>query len=206
MPTVFSHAIAATAIGAVMVSGPSRARIWALGALCAVVPDLDVISFWLGVPYHHMLGHRGLSHSLLFAAVLASVATALVFRKWPAGASGSGLWAFFFAATASHGVLDAMTTGGFGVAFFAPFSDARYFLPWRPIVVSPISVRTFFSHEGLVRMWNELGWVWLPATTVFLAGLALHRRGGKREFLAGQSTTSRRRPSADRSRARRDRS
>ena len=131
MPTVFSHAIAATAIGAVMVSGPSRARIWALGALRAMVPDLDVIPFRLGVPYHHnhhMLGHRGLSHSLLFAAVLASVATALVLRKWPASASGLGLWAFFFVATASHGVLDAMTTGGFGVALFAPFSDARYFL------------------------------------------------------------------------------
>jgi len=179
MPTIFSHAIAATAIGAVMVSGPSRTRIWALGALCAMVPDLDVISFRLGVPYHHMLGHRGLSHSLLFAAVLASVATALVLRKWPASASGPRLWAFFFVTTASHGVLDAMTTGGFGVAFFAPFSDARYFLPWRPIVVSPISVRKFFSHDGLVRMWNELGWVWLPATAVFLAGLALHRRGGK---------------------------
>ncbi len=179
MPTVFSHAIAATAIGAVMVSGPSRARIWALGALCSMVPDLDVIPFRLGVPYHHMLGHRGLSHSLLFAAVLASVATALVRRKWPASASGPGLWAFFFVTTASHGVLDAMTTGGFGVAFFAPFSDARYFLPWRPIVVSPISVRKFFSHDGMMRMWSELGWVWLPAMTVFLAGLALHRRGSK---------------------------
>ncbi len=179
MPTVFSHAIAATAIGAVMVSGPSRARIWALGALCSMVPDLDVIPFRLGVPYHHMLGHRGLSHSLLFAAVLASVATALVRRKWSASASGPGLWAFFFVTTASHGVLDAMTTGGFGVAFFAPFSDARYFLPWRPIVVSPISVRKFFSHDGMMRMWSELGWVWLPAMTVFLAGLALHRRGRK---------------------------
>src|SRR2546427_9869953 len=179
MPTIFSHAIAATAIGAVMVSGPSRTRIWALGALCAMVPDLDVIPFRLGVPYHHMLGHRGLSHSLLFAAVLASLATALVLRKWPASARGPGLWAFFFVATASHGVLDAMTTGGFGVAFFAPFSDARYFLPWRPIVVSQISVRKFFSHDGLMRMWSELGWVWLPATMVFLAGLALHRRGRK---------------------------
>src|SRR3989449_8996810 len=180
MPTVFSHAIAATAIGAVMVSGPSRARVWALGALCAMVPDLDVIiPFRLGVSYHHMLGPRGLSHSLLFAAVLSSVATALVLRKRPVSASGPGLWAFFFVATASHGVLDAMTTGGFGVAFFAPFSDARYFLPWRPIVVSPISVRKFFSHDGMMRMWSELGWVWLPAMTVFLAGLALHRRGSK---------------------------
>ena len=27
--------------------------------------------------------------------------------------------------------------GGLGVAFFSPFSNARYFLPWRPIRVAP---------------------------------------------------------------------
>nr|HRC76832.1 rhodanese-like domain-containing protein [Kouleothrix sp.] len=32
-----------------------------------------------------------------------------------------------------HGVLDAMTDGGLGVAFFAPFSATRYFFPFRPI-------------------------------------------------------------------------
>src|SRR5437867_10269559 len=177
MPTIFSHAIAATAIGAVMVSGPSRTRIWALGALCAMVPDLDVSAFRLRVPYHHVLGHRGLSHSLLFAAVLASVATALVLRKWPASARGPGLWAFFFVTTASHGVLDAMTTGGFGVAFFAPFSDARYFLPWRPIVVSPISIRAFVGPRGLQVMWSEIGWIWAPSAVVFLVGVTSRRPG-----------------------------
>jgi hypothetical protein len=26
-----------------------------------------------------------------------------------------------------------MTNGGLGVAFFSPFDNGRYFLPWRPI-------------------------------------------------------------------------
>ena len=91
-------------------------------------------------PTDHVLGHRGLSHSLLFAAVLASVVTAIVRRTRPAQPGDRGSGSYFFLATASHGLLDAMTTGGLGVAFFAPFSDARYFLPWRPIVVSPISI------------------------------------------------------------------
>ena len=43
---------------------------------------------------------------------------------------------FFAAITASHGLFDAMTNGGLGVAFFAPLDNARYFLPWRPIPVS----------------------------------------------------------------------
>jgi inner membrane protein len=55
------------------------------------------------------------------------------------------LFTYLFLATASHGVLDAMTDGGLGVAFFSPFDNRRYFLPWRPIVVSPISIARFFS-------------------------------------------------------------
>jgi inner membrane protein len=81
-----------------------------------------------------------------------------------------------FLATASHGFLDAMTSGGLGVAFFAPFSETRYFLPWRPIVVSPISIYGFVGRRGLMVMWSELEWVWLPAVLIFLAGLALWRR------------------------------
>ena len=173
MPSVFSHAIAAAAIGSVAVGGRSRAILWWLGAACAVVPDLDVISIAFGIPYRHMLGHRGLSHSLLFAAVLASLVTAIVRRAMPASPSAPTLWVFFFLATASHGFLDSMTNGGLGVAFFAPFSDTRYFMPWRPILVSPISLHVVFGYRGLRVMWSELGWVWLPATLVFLAGLAL---------------------------------
>ncbi len=180
MPSVFSHAIAAVAIGGVAVGGRSRATLWALGAICAIVPDLDVVSFLFGLPYGHILGHRGLSHSLLVAVVLASIVTAFACRTLPARPSASRLWVFFFLATASHGFLDSMTTGGLGVAFFAPFSETRYFLRWRPIVVSPISIYGFIGRRGLRVMWSELGWVWLPAALIFLAGLALRRDSKER--------------------------
>jgi inner membrane protein len=41
----------------------------------AVLPDLDVLGFHAGIPYEHPLGHRGLSHSLLFALVVGLGAT-----------------------------------------------------------------------------------------------------------------------------------
>jgi inner membrane protein len=177
MPSVFSHAIAGLALGAVAVGGRSRAIVWGLGALCAVAPDLDAVTlFMFRIPYRHMLGHRGLSHSLLLAAVLALLVTVVVRRVVPASPGPTRLWLLFFVATASHGVLDAMTNGGLGVAFFAPFSDARYFFPWRPILVSPISLHVFFGYRGLRVMWSELGWIWLPAAVVFLAGLAWRKR------------------------------
>ena len=84
--------------------------------------------------------------------------------------------AFFFLATASHGLLDALTDGGLGVAFFAPFSDERYFFPWRPIAVSPISVRRFFTGRGLDVLASELVVVWMPATVMAVVGWLIRRQ------------------------------
>jgi len=83
------------------------------------------------------------------------------------------LWTYFFVATASHGFLDAMTNGGLGVAFFSPFDNTRYFLPWRPIVVSPISVNRFFSERGLAVLQSELLWIWIPAGLLAVCVLVL---------------------------------
>ena len=84
------------------------------------------------------------------------------------------LCCYFFAVTASHGILDAMTDGGRGIAFFAPFDDTRYFLPFRPIKVSPIGI-AFLSTRGLAVLWSELLWVWIPATIIAGATLLIRR-------------------------------
>jgi membrane-bound metal-dependent hydrolase YbcI (DUF457 family) len=89
------------------------------------------------------------------------------------------LWLYFFLATASHGVLDAFTNGGLGVAFFAPFHNARYFFPVTPIEVSPISVRAFFTARGARVMASELIWIWLPAIGFAAATLWLRSRRGR---------------------------
>ena len=171
MPTIFSHTIAATAAGQWWERMPSRFWLWT--AACAVLPDADVIGFSFGVRYDDMFGHRGFSHSLVFAA-LAGLAVA------KANASDAGrwrfgvLWAWFTAVTLSHGLLDAMTTGGRGIAFFAPFSNERYFFPWRPILVSPIGVG-FFSPRGLRVLASEAVWIWVPSA-IIAASARLGRR------------------------------
>ena len=43
----------------------------------------------------------------------------------------AGMGLYLFLSTASHGVLDALTDGGLGVAFFSPFDQTRYFFPFR---------------------------------------------------------------------------
>jgi inner membrane protein len=140
-----------------------------------MVPDVDVIGFRFGIHYGDFWGHRGFTHSLFFAALLASAALLIAFRQAVPGLSRLAIWTYFFLATASHGLLDAMTDGGLGVAFFSPFDNTRYFLPWRPIRVSPIGLTRFFTHRGLAVIQSELLWIWLPATLLILAAWLIRR-------------------------------
>jgi len=176
MASVLSHAVAALGIGACFCRPGTPKRVWIAGAICSVVPDLDVVGFHFGIHYGDFWGHRGFTHSLLFAALLATLALLLTFRQAVPDLSRFALWMYFFLATASHGFLDAMTDGGLGVAFFSPFINTRYFLPWRPIRVSPIGVTRFFSHRGLEVIQSELLWIWLPSALLIVSAWLLRRR------------------------------
>jgi inner membrane protein len=176
--SLLSHAVAALGIGACFYKSEIPKRIWVTGVVCSFIPDLDVIGFRFGIRYGDFWGHRGFTHSLLFAALLALFVT-LVSRHGVRGMSARLMWLFFFLATASHGLLDAMTDGGLGVAFFAPFDNHRYFLPWTPIRVSPIGVGRFFGARGVAVLRTEFLWIWLP--TIFLAVSAILLRQRARE-------------------------
>lgn len=182
MASPFSHAVAALSIGTCFYRPQISKRVWIAGALCSVIPDLDSIGFRFGIHYGDFWGHRGFTHSLVFAASLAGIFAFAIFRRGAAGIGQFALFAYMFLATASHGVLDAMTDGGLGVAFFSPFDNKRYFLPWRPIRVSPIAIHRFLSARGLVILQSELLWVWVPA--ILFAGLVLAFRRRNRTELA----------------------
>ena len=76
------------------------------------------------------------------------------------------MFLFFFIVGASHGLMDAMTNGGRGIALLSPFSNHRYFLPWTPIEVSPLTVRRFLSPRGLAVMKGEILWIWAPLVSI----------------------------------------
>jgi inner membrane protein len=176
MASLPSHAIAALGFGAFFYKPDIPKRIWIVGALCSVIPDIDVIGFRFGIRYGDFWGHRGFTHSLVFAAVLASAVVLVGFRGELSNISRLSIWTYFFLATASHSLLDAMTDGGLGVAFFAPFDNHRYFLPWTPIRVSPIGLGRFFTSRGYAVIRSEFLWIWVPAGVLVVSALLLRSR------------------------------
>jgi inner membrane protein len=87
--------------------------------------------------------------------------------------------------SASHGALDALTTGGLGVAFLWPWSDQRFFAPraLRVIAVSPLGFR-FVSARGAAALASELVWIWPPALALGLMLFGV-RRARSRRLLPG---------------------
>jgi inner membrane protein len=116
----------------------------------SMAPDLDVIGFRLGIPYGAPWGHRGATHSLAMALGMA-IATALFLRRTHAFRR---LAPIAVAVAVSHGLLDAMTDGGHGVALLWPWTPHRFFFAWRPIPVAPIGMRLLSAH-GLGVVFSE---------------------------------------------------
>lgn len=199
MPSIITHAAVPLALWCAADRGRIPTWLLAAGVVAAMLPDADVLAFALHIPYADAFGHRGASHSLLFACVLAALAALMAFfgsrRPWsaprssgsrqpwsaapcqprlaptkavPAVASTVQAAAFVFVCAASHPLLDAMTSGGLGVALAWPWSEHRFFAPWRPIRVSPFAPQ-FFSARGLATLLSELRWVWLPLAAAVVA-------------------------------------
>ncbi|WP_262891175.1 metal-dependent hydrolase [Psychroserpens algicola] len=80
-----------------------------------------------------------------------------------------------FLSTLSHGLLDAITTGGKGVGFFIPFDNSRFFFPLRVIKVSPIGIEKFFSEWGVNVIVSELKYIAVPCGIILTVLLLLKK-------------------------------
>jgi len=169
MASIFGHAM----VGFTLSKIPSKKNtklllLLAIGS--TILPDLDVLAFNFGIPYSHPFGHRGFTHSILFAILWATVLM-FIFGKQ----NKKIWWLVIFLSTISHGILDAMTSGGKGVGFFIPFDNNRFFFPFREIIVSPIGIERFFSEWGFRVILSELKYIALPCFIILLANFLLKR-------------------------------
>jgi len=133
-----------------------REHLWLAAGLSALslLPDADVIAFALRIPYAAEWGHRGASHSLLMALLVGGTC-GWIFAHWQGyGRRLRGVLVAVLVAV-SHGLLDALTNGGLGVALLWPWSHERIFFPLRPLPVAPIGLR-LLGPRGLSVITHEL--------------------------------------------------
>jgi len=172
MATIFTHPVVPVALSIAAGQSVVGSRLLLAGILLSMLPDLDVLAFHFHIPYSSEYGHRGFTHSVIFGLLMGAIAAGLSspLRSEP-------VTAFLFASICviSHGVLDAMTNGGLGIAFFWPFDNERYFLPWQGIEVSPIGVSGFLSARGWTVILSELQYIWLGALVLGLVAYLLRQ-------------------------------
>jgi inner membrane protein len=172
MPSIISHP--AVAIAARMVGGRQwiSNRLFAAAIIVSILPDADAIGFLLKIPYGNILGHRGFSHSIVFAVAISLLGMLAASRL---RARRITAFLVLFISIISHGILDAMTNGGLGTAFFSPFSNQRFFFPWHPIQVAPLSIGRFIGRRGWQVLRSEFVWIWLPSLATGVVGM-LYRK------------------------------
>ncbi len=81
MCTVITHPAVPIALSALLPQETASSSLLIAAALCSVIPDLDVVGFEFGINYADMLGHRGFTHSIFFAALLAALITLAFSRR-----------------------------------------------------------------------------------------------------------------------------
>ncbi len=172
MATISPHPLVPITIG--LIAGKDRVspKLMFWSAVAAIIPDGDVIAFNFGISYASEFGHRGFTHSIIFAVLIGVIG--VLFHKQ---LMATKLWAFLmlFLGTVSHPFLDAFTNGGLGVAAFWPFTDVRYFWPATPVEVSPIGAG-FFSSRGMAVLISEIVWIVAPLIVTSIVGRYVVRK------------------------------
>lgn len=164
MASIITHSLVGLSAAYIMPKDWRTATFMWVASIAPSLPDLDVLGFYAGVPYESFFGHRGFFHSLIFSFILASGLAMFIraIEERAKNISFAKLTLFLGIVICSHGILDAMTTGGHGIALFSPIYDERLFLPWRVIKVSPMHISAFFSEWGWNVLKSEMFFVWFP--------------------------------------------
>jgi inner membrane protein len=180
MASAVTHFIVAAALALPAAESNSLRGVlprWGIPISCgllAVAPDSDTFAMRaFDIPYGSFFGHRGFFHSPFFLILFSALLAAIVARR-RARSTWLRLALIWAGAAITHPLLDMLTDGGAGVMLLYPFSEARFFFPWRPIHVSPLDISSFFSRAGYILL-SELPFC-AAAVAIGLAGYAIAAR------------------------------
>lgn len=162
---------AAVANAAVGKKAGNRAVLW--GAIGGTIPDLDVFFKYTHSYVDSLALHRGFSHSILFALIVAPALGWIIAKmyKYKRGTTKQWVWAMFLALV-THPLLDAFTT--WGTALFWPFTEKRVAISsifvLDPLYTAPflicLVVSMFYRKKTTTRaIWN---WIGISLSSLYL--------------------------------------
>src|SRR5688500_15397671 len=118
-----THGLLGLALGALRRADADRSAVLVACVLAAEIPDLDYLWPADNSVLHALQAHRGLTHSLIAAPLVALTATALAKVAFRRARAVSLLSWSLPAVLLAHLLADAWT--GWGTRLWLPFSDAR---------------------------------------------------------------------------------
>ena len=149
----------------------NKAPLW--GAIAGTIPDLDVIFTGLYHPIDGALVHRGISHSILFACLMAPLLGWLVHKLYKEKYERKMWITLFFWGIITHPMLDMFTN--YGTSFFWPFDmrikfntvfiiDPLYTVPFMICLI----IAMFKARESVSRRkWNMGGIIYSTSYLLF---------------------------------------
>ncbi len=145
-----------------------RAVFW-LFVLCANLPDIDVLLGLFGDPIFSTKHHRGLTHSVLFAPIMA-ILPALLWYCSTARGEAHVFARFYFVALLGillHVSFDVITS--YGTRLLLPFSETRFALDWM-FIVDPFFTLPFALLLATGRFWPKRRKAFVLSAAVFVLG------------------------------------
>lgn len=146
-------------------TGQRRAVFW-LFVLCANLPDLDIFLGLFGDPIFSTRHHRGLTHSVLFAPVLA-VLPALLWHRFSKVKKLAPLYLFSVLGIWIHIAFDVITS--YGTRLLLPFSQTRFALDWM-FIIDPFFTLPLAVLLGLGRFLSKQRKAFVLAAAIFVCG------------------------------------
>jgi inner membrane protein len=181
-----THIALGAAIGTAVLGRKAGVRAAAWGAVCATLPDVDVLIAH-GDPVLDFTLHRGDSHSLFWLTAFAPVVAWLVARLNRSVRARYGEWlALAWLALVTHPLLDAFTV--YGTQLLRPFSDHPFgtgsIFIIDPLYTMPLVIGTVAALR-LVRREPDRARRWIAAGLA-LATLYLGWTLAAQEYAAGR--------------------
>lgn len=149
-----------------------------IGAIFGTIPDLDVfLKYIIHQPVDQDLAHRGFSHSIIFALIIAGIAIPVFNRLFKIKLSKQHIFFLCFLSTVTHPLLDIFTT--WGTQFLWPLEnrialssifviDPLYTVPFLVLTIWAICLNKTRRRR---RVLNYLGLFFSTAYLLFTYGV-----------------------------------